>query len=243
MEKLQFECKQYKLYSPDSLKYITDNMHEILLAKIEEYKKIFNIDNFEQLQINLFDDLEKFRSFVNELRGGKDFLPEHARGIFSEEMISAYIEPNIIINSPMYYNRLYLSCHELFHILYEKYILQYDKSKRIVWYDEGMAQYMSGEKDVLINDILFKHFYNKVKADIKRIPNLNKLSSGSNFKCDDYNGYELSYLAIRYLSEVLSENDFISLMSDFEQIKKYGETILNDMFLYYNKKLEGRIYN
>lgn len=54
MEKLQYECMEYKLYSPDSLKYITDNMHDILISKIKEYKELFDIDNIEQLQINYF---------------------------------------------------------------------------------------------------------------------------------------------------------------------------------------------
>ena len=237
MEKLQFECEQYKLYSPDSLKYITDNMHAVLLSKIEEYKKLFNIDDFKQLQINYFDDLEKFRKFIYELRGEKDSLPKYAGGTYDRGMINAFIQSNIPNDSPQYNSKLYMASHELFHILYMKYILQNDYSKRIVWYDEGMAQFMSGEKDKLLNDETFKEFYQKVRESTKRFPDLNEIKHGSSFCNEHYNGYNLSFLAIRYLSEILSENEFICLMSDFEQIKNYGRTILNNMFDYYDKKL------
>lgn len=240
MEKLQTECKQYKLYSPDSLKYITDNMHKILLFKIEKYKRLFNIDAVDQIQINYFDDLEKFRNFIYELRGEKSSLPEYARGTYDRGMINAFIPNNILIDSPQYNDKLYMASHELFHILYEKYVLQNDFSKRILWYDEGMAKFMSGEKDKLLNDEVFKQFYERVKKATKRIPNLNAMIHGNSFCNDDYNGYDLSYLAIRYLSEVLNEDEFKGLMSNFAQIRDYGETILNDMFEFYDKQFIGK---
>lgn len=240
MEKLQFECKQYKLYSPDSLKYITDNMYEILLSKIEDYKRLFNIDAFEQIQINYFDDLEKFRNFIYDLRGEKSSLPEYAQGTYDREMINAFIQNNILIDSPRYNSKLYMASHELFHILYMKYVLQNDYSKRIVWYDEGIAQFMSGEKDKLLNEIAFKQFYEKVKETTKKIPNLNTIIHGNSFCNNDYNGYDLSYLAIRYLNEILSEEEFKELMSNFAQIRDYGETILNDMFEFFDNRFIGK---
>ena len=42
--------------------------------------------------------------------------------------------------------RLYTASHELFHILYKKYILEKNNIDRVVWLDEGMAQFFSGEK-------------------------------------------------------------------------------------------------
>lgn len=242
MEKLEIECKQYKLYSPDSLKYITDKMHEVLLSKIEKFKRLFDIDDFNQIQINYFDDLDTFRNFIFELRGEKSSLPEYARGTYDRGMINAFIENNIVIDSPLYNSKLYLASHELYHILYMKCVLQNDLSKKIVWYDEGMAQFMSGEKDKLLNDEEFKKFYERVKEKTKRIPNLNTIRDGNSFCNDEYNGYELSYLAIRYLNEVLNEDEFKGLMSDFEQIRYYGATVLNDMFEFYDKKLLRRAY-
>ena len=57
MEKLQFENEQFILYSPDSLKYITDNMQNILTKSFEYYKILFDVDTFRKFQINYFDDI------------------------------------------------------------------------------------------------------------------------------------------------------------------------------------------
>ena len=64
-------------------------------------------------------------------------------------MVNAFIEPEIQLE------RIYTASHELVHILYLKYILNNDYDKRIVWYDEGMAQYVSGEKDCLNDKDIF----------------------------------------------------------------------------------------
>ena len=226
--------EKYILNSPKSLNYITNKLDDILPQKINYYKKIFKIDNLEPIIINYFDDIDKFRNYIYNIRGTKDPLPSYAVGTYDNGMINAYIDPKIIINSSKYNKKLYLPCHELFHILYMKYILKDDFSKRIVWYDEGMAQFLSGEKDELLDENNFKKFYLKVRDNTLIIPNLNELNHGANFYNDSYNGYDLSYLCIRYLSEILDNANFQKLMSDFDRIKKYGNSILNDMFTYYD---------
>ena len=113
---------------------------------------------------------------------------------------------------------LYTASHELFHILYMKYILNNDYLKRIVWYDEGMAQFMSGEKDLLNDNSIFKDFYMKVKEETKVTPQMDTLEHGNSFVNEDYNGYDLSYLAIKYLSDILSAEQFKDLMPDFKKI-------------------------
>lgn len=117
MEHLQIECEQYKLYSPDSLRYITDNMHSILLSKIEEYKRMFGLDNYRQIQINYFDNKDKFRNFIYDLRGEKESLPKYAIGTYDKGMINAFVDNNILIDSPLYKKKLYMANHELFHIM------------------------------------------------------------------------------------------------------------------------------
>ena len=229
MEKIQLDCDQYKLYSPDSLNYITDEMHHILLNSIEKYKNLFNIACYKKIQINYFDDLSKFRNFNDFL-----FLVHH-------NFKNSTVSNNIKMDTPLYKKKLYMASHELFHIMYMEYILKKDYSKRIVWYDEGMAQYMSGEKDYLLNLESFKDYYLKVKESTKINPNLNELKHGNIFYNDDYNGYDLSYLAIRYLSEILTEKEFKNLLGNFDKIKKYGENILNDMFTFYDEKIISKV--
>ena len=205
----------------------------MLKDKIIEYKKFFDIDFKDKVIINYFDNIDDFRNFIYNIRGEKESLPSYAKGTYDKGMINAYIDSNDQLS------KLYYSSHELFHILYMRYILNDDYSKRIVWYDEGMAQFLSGENDKY-NDIdEFKKYYFEVRNNTKIKPNLNDIKHGNSFVNDNYNGYDLSYLSIRYLNETLSKDDFKKLMSNFSKIKEYGLDLINKMFDYYDKQLGG----
>ena len=217
----------------DSLENLAEATFSILNQKIVEYKLFFDIANNEQIIVNYFDNVEEFREFIYSLRGEKDSLPEYARGTYDNEMVNACVNPKFQLK------RLYTASHELFHILYMKYILKGDYSKRIVWYDEGMAQYMSGEKNSLNDENMFYEFYLKVREQTKEIPQMNDLKHGDSFVNNNYNGYELSYLSIKYLSEILSPEQFKDLMSDFSKINAFGNNIIQEMFNYYDKKLKN----
>lgn len=204
----------------------------LLNQKIEEYKLFFSISSDEPIVVNYFDNVEEFREFIYSLRGERDSLPEYATGTYDNEMVNACVNPKFQLK------RLYTASHELFHILYMKYILHNDYSKRIVWYDEGMAQFMSGEKDSLNDSGVFNDFYLRVREQTKVIPQMNNLKHGNSFINDNYNGYDLSYLSIRYLSEILSIEQFKNLMSDFSTINEFGDNIIQKMFNYYDEKLK-----
>ena len=122
--KKQFENNNFILYSPDTLKYITNNMEDILNNSLELYKKLFCIKEYRQVQINYFDDIISFRKFIYDLRKEKESLPKYAKGTFDKGMINAYIEKDIEINSALYHKKLYMASHELFHIMYDELILK-----------------------------------------------------------------------------------------------------------------------
>lgn len=63
-------------------------------------------------------------------------------------MINAFIEPNIVEGSPLFIHRKYNASHELFHIMYQELVLEKNNQKRIVMFDEGMAQFFSGENNI-----------------------------------------------------------------------------------------------
>ena len=213
---------------PSSLKELSIETIQLLNEKIIEYEKIFKVKLNEPIIVYYFDDIEKFRKFIYDIRQ-EESLPEYAKGTYDEGMVNAYIEPDKQIK------RKYTAPHELFHIMYMKYILNNDYSKRIIWYDEGMAQFMSGEKEKYSNKEKFREYYLKIRSNTKTIPRLNKLIHGESFINDEYNAYDLSYLSIRYLSETLSKDEFNDLMSNYHKIKKYGEDIVEKMFKYYDK--------
>lgn len=229
------ETNLCKICYSDSLQELTNSTVELLQNKITEYKDLFNIKFDEQIIVNYFDNLEEFREFIYKIRGERESLPKYARGTYDEGMVNAYIE------SDNQLKRLYTASHELFHILYMKYILKNDYSKRIVWYDEGMAQFMSGEKYKYIDEEKFKNFYLRVKEQTIIIPNLNILEHGDSFCNNEYNGYDLSYLCIKYLNDILNPDEFRKLMSDFSLIKEYGNDLINKMFDYYDNNLKNEM--
>lgn len=124
--------------------------------------------------------------------------------------------------------------------MYLEFILKGDREKRIVWFDEGLAQLFSGETDHLEDEAEFKKFFENVKAHTKRIPDIKNLDHGESFMNDEYNMYDIGYLIARYLKETLSAEDFRSLIGDFDKIKEYGTYIVPEMFEYYSKKLESK---
>lgn len=188
MEKEQFNNENFILYSPDSLKYITDNMVSILNAAIAFYKKLFDIVSFRKIQINYFDSLEKFREYIYSLRGERKSLPEYATGTFDNGMINTFIKPNLFVGSPLYNKALYLANHELFHIMYQELIWERKKLKRIVWFDEGMAQLFSGENNKLLNDDNFINWF-KYLIDTKKVEayGLNVLNDAISFYKNKFN--------------------------------------------------------
>ncbi len=228
------ETNSCKINYSDSLEKLAEATVQLLDQKIIEYKLFFDLSTSEQIIVNYFDTVEEFREFIYEIRGERDSLPEYARGTYDNGMVNACVNPKFQLK------RLYTASHELFHILYMKYVLDNDYSKRIVWYDEGMAQFMSGEKDSLTDDA-FKDFYLNVREKTKVIPQMNSLVHGDSFVNENYNGYDLSYLSIKYLSEVLSIDQFKLLMSDFSKINQLGNDIVQKMFSYYDEKLENII--
>lgn len=229
------ETNLCKINYSESLEDLAQATLSLVDKKIIEYSIFLGVNIEEKINVNYFDTIEEFRKFIYEIRGERDSLPEYAKGTYDNGMVNACVNPKFQLK------RLYTASHELFHILYMKYILNNDYSKRIVWYDEGMAQFMSGEKGSLNDDSVFKNFYMKVKEATKVIPQMNTLEHGNSFVNEDYNGYDLSYLSIKYISEVLSTEQFKDLMSDFEKISQLGNNIINNMFSYYDEKLENKI--
>lgn len=239
MRKLQFECELYEITAPDSLNYIIDDLKKLFSKKIEEYNKLFNINKYRKIKLNLFDEQSKLKKFIKQSFG--DNIPEFVSGTYHGGMINCYIEKELEFKSDRYYGNIHLPCHELFHLMYNELILKNDVSKRIVWYDEGLAQVMSGELDFLDED-RFKRIYFDVKENTKELPNLNKINhDNNNFITNLYNGYDLSYLAVRYLKETLEEEKFYKLLNDFNWIKQLGETIVSDMFEYYDYKYKTKL--
>lgn len=224
--------KYFIINCSDSLVDIVKDMLEISLYKTKEIYDFFKIDSFRCVTANLFDDSNEFKSFIANIRGiSIDDLPKYVQGTFDKGMINAYINPNVKKDSIFYKRISHMIFHELSHIIYLEYILKNDVSKRIIWLDEGLAQNLSGE----FTDDDLDDFLNKFKS-FKNIPNLNELKHGEKFVNDDYNGYVLSYLVVKYLTQTRGYDDLLTILKSNELSKELGNEITNEMKEYYLRK-------
>ncbi|MDO4391920.1 MAG: hypothetical protein Q4C11_02300 [Clostridium sp.] len=103
--------------------------------------------------------------------------------------------------------------HEYIHILYNECVRQ--ENEHFTWMDEGIAMNLSKEKGRFV-----KEKFPILKQDINSI-NLNDLShENGNFVTQKLNGYDVSYLAVKYLIEMLSKEKFSMLIRDSKAIKQ-----------------------
>ena len=229
LDKNQLDNEMFSLYSPDSLKYVTNGIESYLTKSLNLYKKLFGITTFRKVQINYFDDLSKFRRFIHSLRR-TNTLPEYATGTFDRGMINAYVPKDLDIKSSGYLRKKYLASHELFHIIYKEEVYAKNDIPRIVWFDEGMAMLFSGERNDILRDENYESFLKEVKNQTKIIPNLNELSHGNSFKNKDYDGYNLSLIAVKNIYDKLGLEEFRKLLYNVDKIRDYGNTIITEIF-------------
>ncbi len=244
MEKI-FENDEILIYSTPSLDIINDSIIEHTLKKLDEYRKIFKKEKLDKFKVTLFDNLEDFRK--DHFRIIKRELPEYSRGWIYTCDGSFYCCFDLEELKSNKYNCYFMDhiistiSHELFHNYYRVYYYFY-RENRITWFDEGMAQYLSGETASYSDNTwygVFKRFIDKYKP----INNLNDRVNG-NFSVSDelifertniFDGYTASLLAIKYLFDTKGEEYVFDLMFDNNRILEEGKDILNRMIEYYNQ--------
>ena len=83
----------------------------------------------------------------------------------------------------------------------------------------------------------FPNWLNKIKSSTKKIPNLNDLIHGSSFETEDFSGYNLSLLAVKYLYDKLGIDRFKKIISSNNTIIELGNNIIEEAFHFYDKEL------
>lgn len=228
-EKPLIENFDFVIYGNNDL----EGIKEDLLDSLSQYKisllKFFNLKEFKKIPINLFNDHDIYIEFTRQF-----YEPApYSKGNFTNGMINYSYDINAI-------SRLKRSLmHELVHLFYQS--IWEGKYDRILWIDEGLAQYLSGEKGLLEkDDDKFKAWYlDRIIRCDKEIPKIEFLQKhGDTYgsfvdsESNKYNGYDISYLVVRYIVE--HDNDIISLLNDGQKIKDLESHILKDCIDYYD---------
>lgn len=108
-----------------------------------------------------------------------------------------------------------------------------------VWLEEGLATYLSGQKNFLEQHIeRYKSFWARMinECEIPKLDFLHKRGGkyGEFVDCDTqkYNGYDFSYGLVRYLNEKKGR-EYINLLTISEKnLLKEEETVIQDFIKY-----------
>ena len=221
------ENENFRIFAVDNL----DDFATDCLATITEQKQkildFFGLDHFRKVEVNLFDNQETFLNFIKKLRWSGAKIPEYCRGTYDNNMV------NLSITTPIENPKKLMNAilHEFIHIIYN---LQTDR--RIVWLDEGLAMNLSGEKDDLLDDTLFRNFFEEKKISKNLPENINTLVHGTQFMNNPYDGYSLSYVAVRYLLETKPKPKIEEITKNSEKALELGMVILPEAVDYYKEK-------
>lgn len=204
-----------------------------ILTYLSEQKLVlldfFDLKSYKKISINLFNNHDTYIEFTRQFEEPAPY----SIGNFIHDMINYFYDINKIARLKK------ALIHELVHCLYQS--IWENKYDRVLWLDEGLALYLSGEKNLLEKDKdKFKAWYlDKIIRRDKEIPKMAFLKEhGStygtfvDYESNKYDGYNLSYLMVRYLIE--NNYDIISLLKDYQKIKSLETHILQDCIKYYN---------
>ena len=206
----------------DNLEKLVTNFVSYYKNNINELLKKFYLDSINKMEIRLFSD--------KSLLGDIPYKLGDFAGFFNDKGVNCYININgnksesYIIKAIM---------HEIVHHIYRFYIEE-EVDSRIIWFDEGLAMNFSLQNDKYNDEDTFKEFLNNKIFSIKNIPCINDLNHGKSFVNENYNGYDLSYLVVRYLIENNSQEDFYLIMKSKNKIRNIGENILEIAIGYYH---------
>lgn len=228
-EKPLIENDDFIIYGNSDLEMLKEDIMNYLLEKKSLLLKFFGLKNFKRIPINLFNNHDVYIEFTKQF-----YEPApYSRGNFTNGMINYSYDINAISKLKK------ALIHELVHLFYQS--IWEGKYERILWLDEGLAQYLSGEKNLLeSNNERFKAWYlDRIIRYDKKIPPIDFLKEhGSSYgkfvdnETNKYNGYDLSYLIVRYIIE--NYNDIIALLNDVQKIKDLESHIIKECIHYYN---------
>lgn len=224
------ENSDFKIFVPDTLADFAKECLPYITEQKEKILEFFGIDKFRKIEINLFDNQETFINFIKKLRWQGAKIPSYCKGTFDNFMVNVSLNPVEVSLNPERYKRGIL--HECIHIIYNSIT-----NRRITWLDEGLAMNLSGEKDRLLDDEHLKDFMT-MKVLPRSLPNnINTLTHGELFANEEYDGYDLSYLAVRYLLETKSKEEIHEIIKDGNKVLEIGQDVLPEAIHYFSNKL------
>lgn len=195
--------------------YNTIFMNKLYEKIINEKKHLLEelqLKNVRKVNIRLYDNREDFIKTIRKFYIGVN-IPTYCKGTIQNGEIYFLIDVKLKEGTYEYELELRKIIHEYIHILYNEYVLI--SNTRITWLDEGLALNLSKQKGRFE-----KERYPILESKVDKI-NLNNLQhEKQTFVKEDINGYDISYLSVKYLLETLSKEEFNDVIRDSEKLLK-----------------------
>lgn len=213
--------------SSEYLSYANELLRKLNI-KSKNIRRFFKVPDHEKITIELFKNKEELNKYVEEKYGEK--LSPYSHGGFTDNDIYLIADLNVLEHQ-MYIiidNIMHEYVHVLYHSIYK------DKFQRVLWLDEGLAQYLSEQKNLLDYDFpRFKSFFlRNVVAKGKDIPRIDYLkehgTKNGQFGYSRYDGYAVSYMLVRYIFDKVRDR-FRRNMSESEFQEKEQNGMLKQM--------------
>lgn len=219
----------YEIYFPIEYEKDIKEMLEYSTNKLIENLSFFKESSYgEVIKASFFDKREDFTNRIKSLCSDAN-PPSWATGCFYGG------ENQILLDDKDVKKRFLTLAHESCHLLFFKFVYK-NYNDRVVWLDEAFAANFSGEVE---RELENGEFVNIVKEYLDRddLPKMNDISfEKNNIVTASYNAYDFFHIVGRYLVEVNSSSELLSLFFDEDKVLMLGESILETSIKYFKDK-------
>ncbi|MBQ9267235.1 MAG: hypothetical protein IJ217_03015 [Clostridia bacterium] len=194
---------------------------EYFKERKENLEKFFDKKDSEKIVINLFDN----QNDLIECASRYMKVSSYCTGAICNGEICTYLDGHKLDNYGASGYMIATMVHEYVHC-YDRRVLRGDD---VVWLNEGLATYFSGQKRAYeVDEERYLNFLRNI--DLSGLPKIEYLKKrGSKFGefCDmethKYNGYDLSYVIVRAIIEKRGDKYLKELIRDKNVLDKFED--------------------
>lgn len=222
------ENDEIEVYGSD--KYNKEFLERLVSYYIKSKNKIlsfFGIGEFRKIRVNLYeskqcyDDCFKDIMKISKYGIGNCYMGE-INYVCTKEDLATIPRAGFVIASIV---------HEFVHLVYYEKVTK----NKCVWIEEGLAQYLSGQKSLLEMDDQRYNSWLKDNIFSKEIPKIEYLKEhGSKYGmfCDmetnKYNGYDMSYALIRFMTYKYTNKEINEIIREESRLRECEKIIIQD---------------
>ena len=222
-----FENKDFSILPIGSRSYDFEEILTKLSKSKRELQELYGVEDIPQIKVNIFYSKTDYSRYRTE-RGDKD-IPKYSLSDHKGEEIdicTSTTSTSVLITKII---------HQLAHYMYGK-----SNNPKRRWIDEGIAQNVSGEFSLFDYEKYYNRFRSwylyQIANIVHQIPHIETLEkTGEQFANEIYNGFDLSYLIIKYLKTMYTKEELKEILKDESRIEKISKYVLIDAINYYNK--------